>query len=81
MFQRVKIRIQKAFEDFANVSTVHGVRDLNGAPSGVFKLMWTLALLGSAAFFIYQTKLLYVAYDAEKTVVSTDSLDIDQNSS
>lgn len=76
----LKHKIRHAFAEFAEISTMHGFKDIKDSSNIAIKAMWILAICGSVALFGYQTKFLLDTLLEEKTAISinTDVLDEDQ---
>lgn len=72
-------KIRHAVADFAESSTIHGLKDIKNASNVTLKVVWIIALCGSMAMFGYQTQLLLNMYLEQKTAVSINSDLIDEN--
>ncbi len=77
MLKELKNKICVAVSRFADVSTIHGIREIKEAPHVTFKLAWLMALAASSAYFGFQTKSLFDAFNQQATTISIEELTIE----
>lgn len=73
-----KAKIRRVISDFAEESSMHGLREIKDSITIECKIVWAVAICACAFLLGYQTKWLLDAYWAENTAIGINTIFIDE---